>query len=521
MLGFAAPATLSPATLPAAFITPQGIDMLRIASAGYASGAADTPANTGYTPRLLGDVVLSQTALDAVGVGGRVALGIGAIDLWDGDGQLADLARYGTADGRRVTIRVAPTSQPRDSDVGSPLASLPAAWRGVVAGVDGADPLRARLTVADTSQLLATPLQLSRYIGTSGLEGPTTLAGAPRPVCLGHVYNVSPVALGAVDLGDGALLTYQTNWRSVAGHDAVRIRGVEQALVTTPPVVGEYRDWPALGLFQLGSSPDGVVTCDVRGDNAGGYASTLSAVLRRLVQTLGPGYADADIDDDTFTWAAADLPGDIGWYQGASQTTAAAAVDALIAGPGAVLAGGRGGTLRLFDPLATGDTQFELLAPHIIDLAPAPLPAGLRPLPRSVAVAWRRNWTPLSDIAGVVGDADRAQLQAAASGPARAVSTIITSHVAQQREMGFAGLYWAEADAAARAGKWRDWLQAGPRIYAVTTDRYLGQIDCGDIGSVAYPAYGLDAGVRCTVLGWSEQLGGRRLTLTVATLPEV
>jgi hypothetical protein len=115
--------------------------------------------------------------------------------------------------------------------------------------------------------------------------------------------------------------------------------------------------------------------------------------------------------------------------------------------------------------------------------------------------AWRRNWMPLSDIAGVVRDADRAQLQAAASGPARAVSTIITGHVAQQREMGFAGLHWAEADALARATKWRDWLQAGPRIFTVTTDRYLGQIGCGDIGTVAYPAYGLEGGVRCTVLG--------------------
>jgi hypothetical protein len=520
MLGFASPATIAPATLPAAFITPQGIETLRIASAGYASGAADTPPSTSYTARLLGDVVLSQMALDAVGVGGRVALGLGDIDLWNGDGALADLARYGTADGRRVVIRVAPASAPRESDVGSPLAALPAVWRGVVAGVDGAASLHARLVVADISQLLATPLQSSRYLGTDGLEGPSTLKDAPRPVCLGRVYNISPVALGAVDLGDGSLLTYQTNWRGVAGHDAVRIRGVEQVLVTTVPTVGEYRDWPTLGLFQLGSSPDGVVTCDVRGDTVGGYVSSLPAVLRRLVQTLGPGYADAAIDDDAFAFAEIDLPGEIGWYQGASQTSAAAAVDALIAGPGAVLAGGRGGTLRLFDPLADGDTQFELLAPHVLDLAPAPLPAGLRPLPRSVAVTWRRNWTPLSDIAGVVGDAARAQLQAAASGPARAVSTVVTGHVAQQREMGFAGLYWAEADALARAAKWRDWLQAGPRIFTVTTDRYLGQIDCGDIGTIAFPAYGLDAGVRCTVVGWAEQLGGRRLTLTVATLPE-
>jgi hypothetical protein len=520
MLGFAAPATLSPGTLPEAFIAPQGVATLRIASAGYATATDDTPASTSYIARLLGDVVLSQSALDAVGVGGRVALGLGDIDLWDGDGQMADLVRYGTADGRAVAIRVAPALDPQASDVGSPLAGLPAAWRGVVAGVDGADPLHARLTVADISQLLATPLQSSLYAGTGGLEGPSTLKGSPRPVCLGHVYNITPVALGVHDLGDGGLLTYQSNWRSVAAHDAVRIRGVEQTLVTVAPTVGEYRDWPSLGLFQLGSSPDGVVTCDVRGDNSGGYVSGLAEVLRRLVQVLGPGYADDDIDDDAFTWAASDMPGDIGWYQGASQTSAAAAIDALIAGPGAVLAGGRGGTLRLFDPLASDDTQFALLAPHIIALAPAPLPAGLRPLPRSVAVAWRRNWTPLTDIAGVVSDADRAQLQAAASGPARAASSTITDHVAQQREMSFPGLYWAEADALARAGQWRDWLAAGPRIYTVTTDRYLGQIDCGDIGTVAYPAYGLDAGVRCTVVGWSEQLGARRLTLTLATLPE-
>lgn len=520
MLGFAAPAALAPATLPAALVTPQGIATLRIASAGYASLGTDTPADTLYAPRLLGDVVLAQSALDAIAVGGRVALGLGDIELWNGDGQLADLVRYGTADGRRVAIRVAPARLPRASDVGSPLAALPAAWRGVVAGVDGTDGLRARLTVADLSQLLATPLQASRYAGTGGLDGPATLKNAPKPVALGHLYNITPVALGAIDLGDGSLLTWQSHWRSIAGHDTVRIRGVEQVAVSSVPTVGEYRDWPALGLFQIGSSPDGAVTCDLRGDNAGGYVSDLAAVLRRLVQSLGPGYGDTDIDTDAFAIAEADLPGEIGWFCGPQQITAAAAVDALIAGCGAVLAGGRGGTLRLFDPLASGESQFALQAPHILALSPVPLPAGLRPLPRSVAVAWRRNWTPLSDIAGVVDAAARAQLQAASSGPARAASAVVTSHVAQQRELSFAGLYWAEADALARAAKWRDWLAAGPRLFSVTTDSYLGQIDCGDIGSITFPAHGLDHGLRCTVIGWSEQLGGRRLTLTVATLPE-
>jgi hypothetical protein len=492
-----------------------------MASAGWATRATDAPASTLYPARIIGDVALSQSALDAVGIGGRVALALADIDLHNGDRALDDLARYGTADGRRVTIRVAPARDPHASDAGCAYGDAAIAWAGIVGAVNGGTPLRSTLSVVDISQLLATPLQPSLYLGTGGMEGPSTLAGSPRPVCLGHVYNVAPVALGVFDLGDGGLLTYQTNWRAITEHDAVRIRGVEQDLVTSAPSVGEYRDWPSLGVFQLGSTPDGVVTCDVRGDAADGYVSSLPAVLRRLVQVLGPSLADSDIDVDAFAFADTDLPGEIGWYQPATATTAADAVDALIASCGAVLAGGRAGTLRLFDPLAAEATQFALDPAQIIDLQPLPVPAGLRPLPRSVAVTWRRNWQPITDIAGVVTDDARAQLSAAASGPARAASDRVTGHVALQREMGFEGLYWAEADALARAGKWRDWLAAGPRFYQLTTDRYLGQIECGDAGTVEYDGlYGLLGPTRCVVVGWAEQLGARRLTLTLATLPE-
>ena len=83
------------------------------------------------------------------------------------------------------------------------------------------------------------------------------------------------------------------------------------------------------------------------------------------------------------------------------------------------------------------------------------------------------------------------------------------------------GLYWAEADALARAAKWRAWLEAGPRVFQATTDRYLGQIECGDIGTLIYPAYGLDGGARVVVVGWREALGVRRLTLILITLQEV
>jgi hypothetical protein len=51
---------------------------------------------------------------------------------------------------------------------------------------------------------------------------------------------------------------------------------------------------------------------------------------------------------------------------------------------------------------------------------------------------------------------------------------------------------------------------------AVTTDRYLGQIEIGQIGRIAYPAYGLDAGLSGVVVGWREALAGRRVEIILA-----
>lgn len=517
-LALDAPATWPPAVLPAQWVAPQGITVLRAASAVWCSGAYDDPPSTPWPARLLGDVEIGQNAMDAIGLGGRVALGLADIELWDADRALADLVRYGTADGRRVTIRTAAATSPRASHVGTPTASLATAFVGIVRSVDGADSKRAVLSCTDVAERLATPLQATRYLGSGGLEGPASLAGRPKPIALGRCYNVLAVALGNLDLGYGSLPTYQTSWRAITAHDAVRIRGVAQSAVGGTPSVGQYVDIPASGVFQLGSTPDGAVTADLRGDSVPIYVSSHSTVLRRLVQALGPAYADSEIQSLAFDFADTDLPGEMGWYRGPDEISASDAVAQILAGAGAVMAGGRGGLLRLFDPLAVDVDQFTLPAAWIISLKPLPLPAGLRPLPSAVTVDWRHNWYPMADVAGSVTDA--AQLAGGASGPARSTSTTIIARVAQQRDMRLPGLYWEEADALARADKWRAFLEAGPRVFELVTDRYLGQIECGDIGRVAYPAHGLAGGSRCVVAGWREQLGGRRLTLTICTLPE-
>lgn len=142
------------------------------------------------------------------------------------------------------------------------------------------------------------------------------------------------------------------------------------------------------------------------------------------------------------------------------------------------------------------------------------LPATLRPLPRAVAVQWAKNYAPLSNVAGSVPATDRQRLQSSGS-TARAESALVTSRVAQQREFALPGLYADEVSALVRAQAWRDFIEAGPRMVRFTTDRYLGQIEVGHIGSVIYPAYGCNEGFAGVVVGWREELLGRRIEITM------
>jgi hypothetical protein len=72
----------------------------------------------------------------------------------------------------------------------------------------------------------------------------------------------------------------------------------------------------------------------------------------------------------------------------------------------------------------------------VLACEPLPLPASLRPLPRAIAVRWGLNHAPLSNMVGSIAAADRQRLSQAGSF-ARVESSLITSRVAQQREMTF------------------------------------------------------------------------------------
>lgn len=514
---FDAPGCLALAELPADLVAAQSTMTLRVAT--YAYGSAETRATGGaalaWAPRILSDAVVEQRAIDAVGAGGVLALSAGEIALADADGWAADLDRYDTAIGRPATLRVVPALRPQATDLGTHWMDAHIGFTGVVRGLRRAGGQQARLALADITDRLNVALQPTLYAGTGGVEGGTELASRPKPVCLGQCFNLPPVFLGNIDLGVGALPTYQVHWRAVEAIDAVRIRGVAQTLVGGTPTVGQARAFAAQAMVQLGSSPDGEVRADVRGDNVGGFAGSTAAVLDRLLRSLGAQYALAEMDSVAWTQADVDLPGTIGFYQPADPTSAALAVQDICAGNGCVVAGGRTGQLRLFDPMTAGVQQFDIPAEWVMEAEPLDLPAALRPLPIAARVAWGRNWGPHTGVAGSVAAADRQRLESGVAPLVRVAASSNQGRVALQRTLDLPGLYYDASAALARATRLAAWLDAGPRAVRIVTDRYLGQVELGHVGRVTYPAFGLDAGFVGTVMAWREAFGGRRLDVTL------
>jgi len=305
------------------------------------------PDNTVYEARLKSRVEIEQSGLDSIGVGGRVALTISTLELDNADNEFNAPIAQALSLGRRALIRTMPAPEQTPSDCGGgDLANASVLFTGIVAAMSaGRDVMT--LTLSDLGERLNVPLQASLYAGTGGLEGTEDLTGVPRPVALGFTFNSTPVYIGLVDLGDGLLPTYQSNWRQILGHIAVRERGVTMTKTTSAPGIGEWRDWPASGAFQLGFTPNGIVTCDLRGDSAGGYRGTTAGVIERMLISLGPVFSPSDIDSISFSDLDARLPGEMGWRRGAEYISAVDAIEEVLAHSGVWLSGGRNGTLRV------------------------------------------------------------------------------------------------------------------------------------------------------------------------------
>lgn len=469
-----------------------------------------------WEPRLLEGLVINQSAAGLVGLGGVIALTFSEIKLVNQAGWADDLVIYDLATGRECWVYQFEALEPIKMNLGVSRALLVPTFTGLVRGLTFTEQDRVRLDISDITENMNVPAQNSFYLGTGLSEGDVTLKSKPRPICLGHVYNIKPVFLGNVDLGDGSKATYQVHWRAVQQIEAVRIRGVPQTVTVGVPGAAQYKEFRSTGIFQLGSTPDGEVTADVLGDNAGplGYVGTTAGIVRTILLTLGSLYADTKIDEGSFGFFELDLPGEIGIYQDASPITVAALIETIASGMGVIVAGGRAGKIRLSDPLISTADQFELELGDLLDVVPAVVPGSLTPAPRVIEMQWQRNWSPSTNIAGSVAAAERKRLEEPGS-IVRTTSTLVQNRNLKNKTLAFKSLYWNEADALARANQWKVWIERGLSAFTVTTDRYLGMIELGYIGKITYPKLGLATGFRGVIVDWSESLTDGRLTFTM------
>ena len=500
----AAPVAAPDATFQAAST---GTSVMRFADRTFITGLADDPAATWYEPRLAQPLRLSrgvQLAPTVPADGSQTALA----ELANGDGNLDNAVSAAAIDGRRMQVLAGLQTDP--------LSAFVPVWTGVARAWQQDDDT-VRIEGYDASYLLDGPVQPTLYAGTGTYEGTSDLAGTPKPLALGQVWNVEPV------LVDPANLVYQVHdgpVQSIAVYEGglvVASGGDTSDLYAGSTSAGQVRTDLARGLFQLGSSPTQRITADVEGDAPAGlgYASGIGTLVYRLLR-LRAGIAERYLDAGSFDSLDAAGIGVSGVYLDVAEDVRAA-LTRLLAGVGAFWTCRRDGrirALRLADPNATAIVRrFDPVS--ILSLRTLRLPDAVFPPVWRTVVGWRRNHTVQTgeDLSGSITDARRQELGRPWSTAADSDGTVRNRHL-NARELGQVDSpLQVEADALALA----DWLldlHARDRQLLEVVVPAIGQtIEMGDTVLLTWPRLGLSAGKAYRAFPVEEDCDRRTVTL--------
>jgi hypothetical protein len=505
MSGLFSAGTLQHGEIPATAKTPTTIATLRFSSHGYTSRPGDTPANTHFDARILGDVNFEQSITLAGGSLGRAALGFGEVALHDGDGALFTTLSGYAVDGRALRIRVADGKGAR---IGAwpAIASFSTVFAGTAVGLRR-DARALRVRLRDVLSRLQVPAQTTTFAGTGGVEGGANLKGLPKPQAWGQVFNVSPAYLGVTDLGAGSLATFAVHFRAISAIAAVRERGGALTEVTSgTPGIGQFRVFASQGVFQLGFTPAGTITADVLGDASPFYAFTVGKLVRRFATDLASFNASTDFDDQSFDDFDFARSGAVGIYVAPGERLEAIdLVERLAGGAGGFVTQTRGGKLRLA-VLAPPEVSAHasLAVGDIRTLAPADLPDTIDPPPKRVEVGYSLNYTPTDDLAASISGDLRSWLAQPWRSAAAYSGTVAATYALAPSMALFASAFADEAPAQTMADAFLALYAPGRRRFRVVTGRYLGQIELGYTVSLTWPLYGLASGWRGIVEGIRE-----------------
>lgn len=159
------------------------------------------------------------------------------------------------------------------------------------------------LALSVDTEPFETDVLFNKYAGTTGAEGGADLKDRPKPWAFGRCLNVEPVFIDQID-----------NVFQVSGYGPVEaISAVYERGASFGASVGDFANYAALvaadipegrwgtclaeGMFRLGAPPAGVITCDVDGDNTGGFLRRTGAIIKQIASRLS---LSGSVDGDSF-----------------------------------------------------------------------------------------------------------------------------------------------------------------------------------------------------------------------------
>lgn len=498
--------------------TGEAEEVLRVATIGYNTGPADTPANAHYSAVVADPGAFVRHLFGPSRTLGRSEVSYGEILLSNADGELDAWIDYGF-DGRTVVVR-------RVDDRSTPYSSAIVVLRGTIQRLDADNAwLNLRLRFYDRRLALDKPIQEHVYAGTTTAGGPTAegnldLKDSVKPLCFGRCLNVPPLTVNAFDLmfqvhdgpvssisvyDGGVPLTGGVNHSSIGGLQGAQIRP------------GRFDTCLPLGLFRLGGAPAFAVTADVT-EGASAASRYPGAVVQRMLAHMGLS-GSADVNAASFAALDALAQIEVGiWIDG--QATGLAAMGDVLASVGGWIAPGSTGAFEVGRLQAPGTPvgvidEDDMLKETLGILASDDTDGGLAAW--RVIVEYARNWTVQDDavLGGCVDMARRGFLAAEIREEKAENAAVRTKHMLAP-ELRISTLIVEQAAALAEAA--RRFALYSVRRDVLTFDMNHVDADAYRVGrtvTIRQPRFGYEAGRNMVVIGREENLRDYTVTLTV------
>jgi hypothetical protein len=444
------------------------VDTVNTAVIPFITLPSDTLPNQQFTGKLLKGLEFHVSIVDS-DIGRKMSTGVGELQLDNSDHAFDTLYANNTIDGRRVLLKYGQITIP--GLVPSSFDTYPTLLDGIAEDWF-LDASELRVTLRDNAFKMDVPASAGVYGGTGTTDGDAGLTGKRKEASYGVVNNVTPTLINATNLvfsvNDGNAVNaipavydfgYALPTPGTVGPDADYASYA--ALIAATISNGHYATCKALGLFRLGSTPAGAVTCDVQGDSGGtaGYVTDTASIVRRIIAVAAP-LVDL-VDEGSFLTLTAAQAAVVGYYIGLDENKSVRqAADDLLGGIGACGGFRRDGVFEVIRFVApTGTAVDSYTADDIVDgtLKRLELPSAYNPPPKRQRVTYSRIWTVQTDVSAGVSDTRKQLLKTeftvASHSNTTLAATIAAAHLLAQDPDPIAGYFSTSADAVAEADR--------------------------------------------------------------------